>query len=138
MIEVIEHLNPLDLDKAIDNIFSKLKPVYLFLTTPNIEYNHIISESFSSEKEGFRHPDHKFEWNRLQFLTWCNWICENYHYSAEIGGIGQCLNNLNINEFGYASHFVFFSRYSGLNRNFEFPKKFNFQETIFINKKNLN
>ena len=35
------------------------------VTTPNAEYNPLW-ESL----EGFRHPDHRFEWTRAQFAAW--------------------------------------------------------------------
>lgn len=52
--------------KAVPSaIFGFLRPQTVVMTTPNAEYN-VLFPGFT----GFRHHDHKFEWNREEFQTW--------------------------------------------------------------------
>ncbi|NXX04334.1 HENMT methyltransferase, partial [Larus smithsonianus] len=37
----------------------------------------------------FRHPDHKFEWNRAQFQSWALETARHYDYSVEFTGVGH-------------------------------------------------
>lgn len=120
-LELIEHLEPSDLDSAVDQIFDKLCPLMIYLTTPNIEYNDLLNEAFGGQRQTrFRHPDHKFEWTRNEFASWCLWICENYNYAVEIGGVGKIVDDVT-GEFGFASHSALFYRPPGLHRYFDLP-----------------
>ena len=118
---MIEHLNPIDVDKAVVCIFQKLRPISVFITTPNQEYNSIIQDSFGKSNQQFRHSDHKFEWKRSEFHSWCMWICENYGYTSTIGGIGKCVNDNDDGTMGSASHYAFFTRDSSYHWSFSPP-----------------
>lgn len=61
----IEHLYPDTLDAFPYNVFSFIKPKLVVITTPNADFNIAFERS-----EGFRHPDHKFEWTSKQFIDW--------------------------------------------------------------------
>ena len=102
LIEVIEHLEEDILAQLPAAIFGTLKPKYVFVTTPNSEFN-ILFKNFS----GFRHPDHKFEWNREQFMTWCEAVCHNFPYQVEYSGVGE--PPIGFEEVGYCSQAAFFS-----------------------------
>ncbi|CAF0808296.1 unnamed protein product, partial [Brachionus calyciflorus] len=90
LIEIIEHMYEETLDKCIDTVFSQLKPKYVLITTPNSEFNIVFEEldqNNNNKREHderkinpkFRHWDHKFEWTRLEFETWCqNRILNQY------------------------------------------------------------
>jgi hypothetical protein len=77
--EVIEHLDPPDLDKYWDIHLGVLKPNKLIVTTPNREFNLIFekveelsrSPGRSYAREGLdyrvRHDDHRFEYTRAEF-----------------------------------------------------------------------
>ncbi|KAL8567054.1 hypothetical protein ACOMHN_027483 [Nucella lapillus] len=84
LVEVIEHLEPEVLEEVRHNVFGRLRPSLVIVTTPNAEYN-ILFRNFS----GFRHYDHKFEWTQKQFQTWCGDVCQHYGYSVKYTGVGQ-------------------------------------------------
>ncbi|KAI6658584.1 Small RNA 2'-O-methyltransferase-like [Oopsacas minuta] len=102
LIEVIEHLEEDTLTQLPTAIFGTLRPKYVFITTPNSEFN-ILFKDFS----GFRHPDHKFEWNREEFMNWCEAICHNFPYQVEYNGAGE--PPIGFEEVGYCSQAAFFS-----------------------------
>jgi 3' terminal RNA ribose 2'-O-methyltransferase Hen1 len=86
VIEVIEHME-LDRLKAFERVlFEFAQPRIAILTTPNIEYN-IKFENLPVGK--LRHPDHRFEWTRIEFQNWAQEISTNYKYSVEFGAIGD-------------------------------------------------
>lgn len=81
MVEIIEHMYPDVLEKAMETVFMKLKPRIIIVTTPNIEYN-IVFENLQAEgnekRSKFRHWDHKFEWTRKEFQEWCEILLNKY------------------------------------------------------------
>lgn len=88
MVELIEHLLPEVVEGAVRSVFDYYRPRFVVVTTPNSEFNHLLREP--GEPEGkFRHSDHKFEWSRAQFVTWCQSICNNYSYSVRYDGVGH-------------------------------------------------
>ena len=85
-IEVIEHLDPYRLDAFATCIFGYAKPSSVIITTPNAEYNH----TFPALPEGsFRHPDHRFEWNRKEFSEWATVITERFGYAVQFRPVGD-------------------------------------------------
>lgn len=85
-IEVIEHLDPERLDSFADVLFAGVRPQTAIITTPNVEYN----VKFPNLKPGhFRHSDHRFEWTRAEFQTWCNTQATNYGYTVNYGSVGD-------------------------------------------------
>lgn len=84
MVEIIEHLQPDVLSAAMENVFGRLQPKVVVITTPNADFN-VLFPNFS----GIRHWDHKFEWSRQEFQNWCDEHCRRYPYSVEYGGIGE-------------------------------------------------
>jgi 3' terminal RNA ribose 2'-O-methyltransferase Hen1 len=86
VIEVIEHME-LDRLTAFERVlFEFAKPRIAIVTTPNIEYN-VKFENLPPGK--LRHPDHRFEWTRIEFQTWANAIADRYKYSVEFQPIGN-------------------------------------------------
>lgn len=83
-IEVIEHLYDETLDQVPHALFGVLAPKVIIITTPNSEYN-VLFKHFS----GMRHWDHKFEWTRKEFESWCSNIVKEYPYNVEYSGIGD-------------------------------------------------
>lgn len=137
MLEVIEHMDAVHVDNAVHQIFDLLTPTFLFLTTPNFEYNENLEETFGKRKSKFRHFDHMFEWTRKEFFSWCSWICDTYGYAVEIGGIGKLLDgNDHDNLNGYASHSAFFARLPQIQKVFKHP--INSQFAIVLQIKNDN
>ncbi|KAK3093573.1 hypothetical protein FSP39_017580 [Pinctada imbricata] len=84
MVEFIEHLVDLDLKDVVFAVFATLRPKIVVMTTPNYEFNQLFPGPIR-----FRHWDHKFEWTRPQFESWCKEICERYEYQVEFAGIGS-------------------------------------------------
>lgn len=84
-IELIEHMYPPELNELPYNIFGIINPQVAVFTTPNSDFN-ILFDRF----EGFRHPDHKFEWSRSQFEDWANNLTVQYpDYKVVFHGIGK-------------------------------------------------
>lgn len=83
--EVIEHLEPYQLDFLKETLFAYAKPSYVIMTTPNIEYN-VEFKNLPAGK--FRHQDHRFEWTRKEFQQWAKEICERYNYQVRFKDLG--------------------------------------------------
>lgn len=80
LCEVIEHINEERLPQIMQLITQNYMPLHLIITTPNAEYNTVY------ELEEMRHDDHRFEWDRKQFETWCKTVAPNYDLHFQ--GIG--------------------------------------------------
>jgi 3' terminal RNA ribose 2'-O-methyltransferase Hen1 len=84
-VEVIEHL---DLPRIVafeKVLFGHARPGTVVLTTPNAEYNALLS---GLPAGSFRHGDHRFEWTRPQLRAWAEGVAARYGYRAELSGIG--------------------------------------------------
>ncbi len=84
-IEVIEHMDPPRLPAFERTVFETARPGVVIVTTPNVEYN----KKFEKLPAGkLRHGDHRFEWTRAEFESWCREIAERYGYSVKFSPIG--------------------------------------------------
>ncbi|XP_032073162.1 small RNA 2'-O-methyltransferase [Thamnophis elegans] len=83
-IELIEHLEAKDLEKFPEVVFGFMSPAMIVISTPNSEFNYLL-QTVSL----FRHPDHKFEWNRTQFQNWAVEVAARYDYTVEFTGVGE-------------------------------------------------
>lgn len=84
-IELLEHLNNTDLERVPYTVFGYIQPRLAIFTTPNKDFNCL----FPGIKK-FRHWDHKFEWDRTEFRTWCLNITKQFsNYTFDILGIGD-------------------------------------------------
>jgi 3' terminal RNA ribose 2'-O-methyltransferase Hen1 len=72
LVEVVEHLDPPRL-------------LAFVLTTPNREYN-VKWENVGPER--LRHPDHRFEWTRVEFQDWAEGIARRFGYTVRFQPIG--------------------------------------------------
>ncbi|KAK7086396.1 Small RNA 2'-O-methyltransferase [Halocaridina rubra] len=91
MIELIEHMYPADVSLLAENVFKRIKPKLVIVTTPNSDFNHFIPDFVPGT---FRHWDHKFEWTEEEFRNWCHEIVlNNVDYDVEISGCGLGPNN---------------------------------------------
>ncbi|RSD28631.1 3' terminal RNA ribose 2'-O-methyltransferase Hen1 [Mesobacillus subterraneus] len=84
LCEVIEHIDEERLPKAIETILNEYRPKNLLVTTPNKEYNAI----YEMDTE-FRHGDHRFEWTRAEFESWCRDRNNSEDYELLFDGIGE-------------------------------------------------
>ena len=86
VIEVIEHME-LDRLTAFERVLCEFaRPKIAIVTTPNVEYN-VKFENLPAGK--LRHPDHRFEWTRVEFQSWAQGISDRYKYSVKFGSIGN-------------------------------------------------
>ena len=91
VVEVIEHIDPPRLAAFEDALFGDARPRTAVVTTPNVEYN-VLFESMPTDR--LRHKDHRFEWTRAEFETWCTAVADRHDYSVTISGIGVTDNTL--------------------------------------------
>lgn len=84
LCEVIEHIDEARLPKVFDTLLHLYSPKSLVITTPNREYNEVYDMA-----EHFRHGDHRFEWTREEFRSWCAERNEKGLYELEFMGIGE-------------------------------------------------
>ena len=84
LMEVVEHLDPPRLPAMARAVFGHARPSTVVVTTPNVEYNPRY-EGLT----GLRHHDHRFEWSRAEFTTWCDGVARRYGYAVEHRGVGD-------------------------------------------------
>jgi SAM-dependent methyltransferase len=84
MVETIEHLDPAHLGRLERSLFACLRPRLVVITTPNREYNTLLG----LRPDEFRHPDHRFEWERHRFEGWSRGIARRNGYGVEFDGVG--------------------------------------------------
>jgi hypothetical protein len=125
LVELIEHLYPDTLEKLIHTVFAQLKPKYVLISTPNSEFNVVFEDGDSHETNNncfsqpnnqtnkkFRHWDHKFEWTRKEFQTWCQSSILNKHQDYELvcyDGVGKAPISFE-HDVGNCSQIAFFAR----------------------------
>lgn len=85
-VEVIEHLEPPQLDAFVGVLFGHVRSTRVVITTPNAEYNVVW---YTRRPQGRRHPDHRFEWSRDEFAEWSNKVGATFGYEASIEPIGS-------------------------------------------------
>jgi 3' terminal RNA ribose 2'-O-methyltransferase Hen1 len=84
-IEVIEHVDVSRLGAFERVLFEFTRPPTVIITTPNVEYN----DRFESLPAGrLRHRDHRFEWTRQEFQSWCTRVAEHHGYGVRFLPIG--------------------------------------------------
>lgn len=99
VVEVIEHLDLARLNSFERIVFGYCVPKNVIVTTPNREYN------AEYEVEGFRHTDHRFEWDRAEFEAWTSRIASTYGYQVRCEGVGAAHERL-----GHPGQLAVFSR----------------------------
>ncbi|KAI9487545.1 MAG: hypothetical protein EXX96DRAFT_553715 [Benjaminiella poitrasii] len=109
--EVIEHVQPDVLNSFLDLTLGIYDPEILIVTTPNAEYNVNFPDlKYGTMESIFRHDDHKFEWTRKEFQTWCEKGATKYGYKTEYHGIGLLHGKYNELENGYCTQACIFIR----------------------------
>ena len=86
LVEVIEHLDTPRLRALERVVFAHARPGCVIVTTPNREYN-VRFESLPAGN--FRHPDHRFEWERSEFRTWAEYVAAQFDYTVRFVPIGE-------------------------------------------------
>jgi len=85
LMEVIEHVDPPRLPALAKAVFGAARPANVVVTTPNSEHN-VLFETMPAG--AFRHPDHRFEWNRAEFRAWAESVCQTYGYDVSFRAVG--------------------------------------------------
>lgn len=83
LVETIEHLNPSHLSRLERAVFG-LHPDLVVVTTPNREYNPV----YGLAPGEYRHPHHRFEWDRRRFEAWTAGVAARNGYDAQFEAIG--------------------------------------------------
>ncbi len=86
VVEVIEHLDAHRLDSFARVLFEHTRPAVVVLTTPNREYNARFDNLAAGE---LRHRDHRFEWTRAEFASWCRAQADRFGYRVRQLPVGQ-------------------------------------------------
>jgi len=102
MVEVIEHLPAHVLERLPYVLFGFYRPEVIVISTPNQEYNQCIK---GFDLNTFRHDDHKFEWTRKEFQTWCETQMEKYDgYVVTYQTVGRLHSSAEENFFDIVKH----------------------------------
>jgi small RNA 2'-O-methyltransferase len=83
LVETIEHLNPSHLSRLERAVFA-LRPALVAITTPNREYNTLYGLAAGE----YRHPHHRFEWDRRRFEGWAAGAGVRNGYDVTFEAIG--------------------------------------------------
>ena len=78
LIETIEHIDPERLSVVERALFGKMRPKSVVVTTPNAEFNPLLGVP----QGRFRHPDHRFEWDRAKFRRWAEGVAARNDYQV--------------------------------------------------------
>jgi len=86
LVEVIEHLDPGRLSRMERAVFAGLAPDAVIVTTPNADFNALLGVP----PHRFRHPDHRFEWDRPRFRRWAGDAGAKWAYTVACRDIAGC------------------------------------------------
>lgn len=86
IIEVIEHLDLPKLHVFRRVVFGFIRPNIVIITTPNVEYNALIT---NLPADSLRHHDHRFEWTRQEFTEWAQEAARDFGYHVTFENIGE-------------------------------------------------
>ena len=63
----------------------------MVVTTPNADFN---SQWETLPAGHFRHPDHRFEWTRVEFAAWAERVASEHAYTVEFAPVGPEVEGL--------------------------------------------
>ena len=86
LVEVIEHIELHRLAHMERAVFGDANPRAVIVTTPNADYNALFPTLSAGQ---FRHADHRFEWTRAEFATWCAQVAATYSYQVRTEPLGD-------------------------------------------------
>ncbi|MFW6027436.1 MAG: methyltransferase domain-containing protein [bacterium] len=86
LIETIEHIEPEHLSGLERAVFAGVRPAAVIITTPNAEFNRLLGVP----SHRFRHPGHRFEWDRARFRRWTRGVAGRNGYNAACHDIAGC------------------------------------------------
>jgi 3' terminal RNA ribose 2'-O-methyltransferase Hen1 len=85
LVEVIEHLDPPRIPALERVVFEFARPRVVIVTTPNREYNGLFPTLPAGK---LRHRDHRFEWSRAEFGSWCASVAAGHGYRVRHVPVG--------------------------------------------------
>ncbi|MDF2880164.1 MAG: 3 terminal ribose 2-O-methyltransferase Hen1 [Clostridiaceae bacterium] len=88
LCEVIEHNELERIPGIIDNVMY-LEPKNLIISTPNIEFN-----KFFNSSNRLRHYDHRFEFTKNEFMSFCENISKTYGYDYKVSSFGKVIDDI--------------------------------------------
>jgi hypothetical protein len=74
----IEHIDPDRLSVLEQAVFADMRPTTVVITTPNAEFNPLLDVP----SHRFRHPGHRFEWDRARFQRWARDVAGRNGYQV--------------------------------------------------------
>lgn len=81
LLEVIEHIEPDNVQKVVDGVFGYLQPKTVVITTPD-------ATSLKCSPSRMIEMGHKFEWTGEEFGEWASRVISNYDgYSSRISSV---------------------------------------------------
>ncbi|WP_439574246.1 methyltransferase domain-containing protein [Phreatobacter sp.] len=86
LIETIEHIDPDRLSVLERTVFAEMRPRTVIITTPNAEFNRLLDVP----PHRFRHPDHRFEWDRAKFQRWAEGVAGRNGYRVACRDSAGC------------------------------------------------
>ncbi len=86
LVEVIEHVDLSRLAALERSVFHYARPRVVVVTTPNADYNVRYQGLGAGE---YRHTDHRFEWGRVEFTSWCQRVGEMFGYAVDVRPVGD-------------------------------------------------
>lgn len=78
LLETIEHLDPERLSVLEQSLLRRMRPTTVIITTPNAEFNPLLGVP----SHRFRHPGHRFEWDRAKFRKWAEGAAARHGYAV--------------------------------------------------------
>jgi small RNA 2'-O-methyltransferase len=78
LVETIEHIDPDRLSLLERAVFRDMNPGAVIITTPNSDFNGMLGVPVHR----FRHREHRFEWGRAKFRTWCSGVAKRNGYEV--------------------------------------------------------
>lgn len=78
LIETVEHVDPDRLSLLERAVFANMRPATVVITTPNAEFNPLLGVP----SHRFRHPEHRFEWDRARFQRWARGVAGRNGYQV--------------------------------------------------------
>ncbi len=84
LVEVIEHVEIERLSTLERAVFHTARPRHVLMTTPNADFN----DALGVPRGRFRHPDHRFEWGRDRFRSWCAGVAARTAYAVSCSDLG--------------------------------------------------
>lgn len=94
--EVIEHLELADVEPFLEKVMNISCAQRVIITTPNADFNQFYA------LEGFRHKDHKFEMNEIDFKNYMIDFVSKYKltdkFKFKFYGVGDSVNGIHVSQ----------------------------------------